>query len=135
VPKNCPTMDTKIEATQKMKKKCDTFLEAKKIISGGLARPQCNLAKTRASHANNINIPNILPLVVFFAYRGLQGYIVNNPRQQCPWILYTKRTSQCSHILLMNLQHSSKCPPSSTTLSFLQPCLSQSDIEYQYAFL
>jgi hypothetical protein len=35
--------------------------------------------------------------------------------------------------LLMNLQHYSKCPPSSTTLSFLQPCLSQSDIEYQHA--
>jgi hypothetical protein len=61
-----------------------------------------------------------------------RGYIVNNLGQQCPWIMYTKITSHCSQILLMNLQHSSKCPPSLTTLSFLQPCLSQRDIEYQY---
>jgi hypothetical protein len=61
------------------------------------------------------------------------GYIVNNPGQQCPWILYTKRTSQCSQILLMNLQHSSKCPPSLVILSFLQSCLSQRDIEHQCA--
>jgi hypothetical protein len=33
----------------------------------------------------------------------------------------------------MNMKHYSKCPASSTTLSFVQPCLSQSDIEDQYA--
>jgi hypothetical protein len=63
----------------------------------------------------------------------LQGCIAKNPRKQCPWIVYTKRTSQFSQILLMSLQHSSKCPPSSVILSFLQSCLSQSDIEHQCA--
>jgi hypothetical protein len=32
----------------------------------------------------------------------------------------------------MNLQHSSKYPPSSTTPSFIQPCLSQSNIQHHY---
>ena len=80
-----------------------------------------------------LHIPKIIPLVILFAYRGSQGYIVNNLGQQCPWILYTKRTSQCSRIFLMNLQHSSKCQPFPATPYFVQSCLSQIDIEHQCA--
>jgi hypothetical protein len=110
------------------------FLRQKKFLRGVAPEPlhaQRNSGTT--THANNITHTQHSPTCCFLCIQRVTGYIVNNPGQQCPWILYTKRTSQCSQILLMNLQHSSKCPPSSTILSFLKPCLSQSDIEYQYA--
>jgi hypothetical protein len=44
--------------------------------------------------------------------------------EQFPWILYTKRTSQCSQIL------QNESTPGLSILSFLQPCLSQSQLGY-----
>jgi hypothetical protein len=137
---------------KKMRQKCDMFPEEKKILGGAApnpcrgapyqggpppsnppAPPMQHVADTRASRAKNITHTQHSPTCCFLCIQGVTGLHSQQSREKCPWILYTKRTSQCSQILLMNLQHSSKCPPSSTTLSFLQPCLSQSDIEYQYA--
>jgi len=72
-------------------------------------------------------------VVVFFASRGPQSYIVSNPRQQFPLLLYSRRNFLCSQTLSINLQHSSKCQPFPATPSFPRPCLSQSATEHQYA--
>jgi hypothetical protein len=37
--KNLPKMDKKIEVTQKLREKCDTFLEAKKFLGGAAPEP------------------------------------------------------------------------------------------------
>jgi hypothetical protein len=88
----------------------------------------CNVEDTNASCEKHIKHTQHSLNCCFLCIQGVTGL----HSQQSPWILYTKRNSHCSQFFLMNLQHSSKCPPSSATLSFLQPCLSQSDIEYQY---
>jgi hypothetical protein len=85
------------------------------------------------THAKNITHTQHSPTCCFLCIQGSQYYIVNNPGQQCPLLLYTRRNFLCLQTLSMNLQHSSKCQPFPATPSFPQPCLSQSDTEHQYS--
>jgi hypothetical protein len=88
-----------------------------------------NVADTRASHANNITHTQHFPTCYFLCIQGVIGLHSQQSKAAMPM----DPLHQENFSFLMNLQHYSKCPPSSTTLYFLQPCLSQSDIEYQYA--
>ena len=72
---------------------------------GGLAAPPLTPLRARhrhldtTTHAKNITHTQHSPTCCFLCTQGVIGL----HSQQCPWILYTKRTSQCSQILLMNL--------------------------------
>jgi hypothetical protein len=51
------------------------------------------------THAKNITHTQHSPTCCFLCIQGSQYYIVNNPGQQCPLLLYTRRTFLCSYKL------------------------------------
>jgi hypothetical protein len=48
------------------------------------------------NHAKNITNTKHSPTCSFLCIQGSHTFMINNPGQKCPLILYTKRTSQCS---------------------------------------
>ena len=69
------------------------------------------------------NINPTFSHLLFSLHTGRTNFQINNPGQKCPLLLYTKRTSQCSQILLMNLQHFPKCQLFPATPSCFPPYL------------
>jgi hypothetical protein len=121
------------EKTIRMKKKktFDDFSLPKPLwywLRGPFASPFHN-----KPCSNNITHTQHSPTCCFLCIQGLQDYIVNNPGTTMPIVSLHQENFSVLTNFLMNLQHSSKFPPSPATPSCLQPCLSQSDIEHQYA--
>jgi hypothetical protein len=111
------------------------FLEAKKISRAPQTplRARSNVTKSMASCAKNITHTQHSPTCCFLCIQGVAGLHSQQSRATMPMDPLHQENFSVLTNFGNELQHSSKCPPSSTTLFFLQPCLSQSDIEYQYA--
>ena len=68
-----------------------------------------NRQKIIKLHAKNITHNQHSSTCCFLCMQRNKLFQINNPGKKCPLLLYTKRTSQCSQILSMNLQHYPKC--------------------------
>jgi hypothetical protein len=109
-----------------------------------ISRGHCPLTPTRGdfstrctinttTHAKNTTHTQHSPTCWFLCIQGVTGLHSQQSRETMPMDpLHQEKFSVLTYFV-NDLQHSSKYPPSSSILSFLQPCLSQSDIEYQYA--
>jgi hypothetical protein len=85
------------------------------------------------THAKNITPTQHSPTCCFLCIQGVIGLHSQQSREVMPIVSLHQENFSVLMNLSMNLQHSSKCQPSPPTPSCLQPCLSQSDIEHQYA--
>jgi hypothetical protein len=105
----------------------------------GVLRPPLTLlcarrdVDTRSIHAKNITHTQHSSTCCFLCVQGVIRLHSQQSREEIPIDPLHQENFSTINFFLMNLKHSSKCSPSSETPYFLQPCLSQSDIEHRYS--